>query len=72
MIAEAKAIQDSEYKNIRQPISGFHMGFERKNCWRVAVRIGRRWFRSVETYTNEAAAKKAARAMVTPSKDMSE
>lgn len=57
----ARAVRDSEYKQVRQPLSGYHLGYERKDCWRVRMTIGRRSFLSTEVYANEASAKAAAR-----------
>ncbi len=61
VVVEAKAIKDGDYRQVRQALSGYHLGYERSECWRVAVRIGRRWFKSSEKYSSEASASAAAR-----------
>lgn len=56
-----KAVKSFEFRQKTQPISGFHMGYNRKEVWRVEMVLGQSKFTSNRAYANEASAKSAAK-----------
>ena len=58
---EAKAIKSFEYKQVRQWLSGYHIGYERKETWRVQIKTAYGDFESRKTYASEYSAKRAAK-----------
>ncbi len=59
----AKAVKSFEYIAQKQWISGYHLGYEQKDVWRVEIEIGRSRFLSSKTYKSFESANKAARRM---------
>lgn len=59
----AYPVKSFEYRTQKQPLSGFTIGFERRDVWRVRISIGRRLFDSDTPYASYEAAKRAAAAM---------
>lgn len=56
-----KAVKSFEFRQKTQPISGFPMGYDRKEVWRVEMVLGKSKFTSNKIYANEASAKSAAK-----------
>lgn len=56
-----QAVRSFEFRQKTQPISGFPMGYDRKEVWRVQMVLGQTKFTSNKAYANEASAKSAAR-----------
>ena len=58
---EFEAIQTTDYESIRQPISGYHMGYEAQRVWTVRLKLGPSSFwTSLKRYKDFEAAHKAA------------
>lgn len=60
---KAKAVKSYEFKQVKQWLSGYHMGYERNDVWRVQIEIGTKLFTSSKTYSSEENAKRAAKRM---------
>lgn len=57
----ARAVKDSEYVAQKQWLSGYVIGHERKDVWRVELRFGHNnYFVSTRKYGTEALARAAA------------
>lgn len=56
-----EAFQQYDYKSIRQPLSGYHMGYEQSRVWGIRLKLGPSSFwHSAKTYKNFDAAHRAA------------
>lgn len=64
MSDEAKAVKSGHFTQLRQPLSGFPVGWKREEVWKVEVRIGRNAFLSRTDYASEEAAKSAAKRLL--------
>jgi hypothetical protein len=58
---KARASRDYEFLRREQPLSGFTLGYEQKEVWRVLLEISpRQSFLSTRTYTSCTSAQRAA------------
>jgi len=58
---EFTAVKRHEYKSIRQPLSGYQMGYESSQTWAVELRIGKSsMWQSMRSYKSFEAAHRAA------------
>jgi len=63
---KAKAVKSYEFQQVRQWLSGHHLGYDREDVWRVEIEFGTNRFTSSKTYTSEDAAKRAAKRLGNP------
>ncbi len=61
---KVRAVKDWEYKSVRQFLSGYHLGFERKPVWRFEIDMATQPIRSTKIYADETKALKAGKRFV--------